>query len=110
MYPQYPPYDFYPYYPMMYQKPSLLQSMRYSLHQMNLASTIQTAQKTLYTANQLIPIIHQLQPVLHNAKTAFRVVRAVKSMQFDDIDEDIDKNVHVETQPFENMYPTKKPS
>ena len=23
---------------------------------------------------------------------------------------DIDKNVHVETQPFENMYPTKKPS
>ena len=37
MYPQYPPYDFYPYYPpMMYQKPSLLQSMRYSLHQMNL--------------------------------------------------------------------------
>ena len=25
-------------------------------------------------------------------------------------DEDIDKNVHVETQPFENMYPTKKPS
>ena len=71
MYPQYPPYDFYPYYPMMYQKPSLLQSMRYSLHQMNLASTIQTAQKTLYTANQLIPIIHQLQPVYTMPKQLF---------------------------------------
>ena len=111
MYPQYPPYDFYPYYPpMMYQKPSLLQSMRYSLHEMNLSSTIQTAQKTLYTANQLIPIINQLRPVLHNAKTAFRVVKAVKSFDLDDIDEDIDKNVQVESQTFENMLPVRKPS
>ncbi len=113
-YPQYSQFDFYPYYPpmpMFYQKPSLLQSMKYSLRQMNLSSTIQTAQKTLYTANQLIPIIHQLRPVLHNAKTAFRVVKAVKSFDLDDIDKDIDQNVHVEEpQTFEHMYPERKPS
>src|SRR5699024_8020764 len=111
MYPQYPPYDFYPYYPpMMYQKPSLLQSMRYSLHQMNFSTTILISQKTLYTTNQLITIINQLRPVLHNAKTAFRVVKAVKSFDLDDIDEDIDKNVQVESQTFENMLPVSKPS
>ena len=89
MYPQYP-YDDYnfpynPYYPMMPQRPSLLQSMKYSMHQMNLSSTIRAAQKTLYTANQIIPIIIQLKPILHNASTAFRVAKAVKQFDFDDI-------------------------
>lgn len=106
MYPQYP-YDVYPYYdqpiyPMMPMRPSLLQSMKYSMSRMNLASTIRTAQKTLYTANQIIPIINQLRPVLHNASTAFRVVRAVKQFDFDDIDEEINQNVQQE-QVFENM-------
>lgn len=63
MYPQYPqiPYEYPPYqsmpmmYPMM-QKPSLLQSMKYSLNQLSMSSTIRTAQKTLYTVNQIIPI------------------------------------------------------
>ena len=55
MFPQYPD-DFnqfmpsyYPQYPMMpmYQKPSLLQSMKYSMNQISMSSTIRTAQKTL---------------------------------------------------------------
>ena len=106
MYSQYPydPYVFYqqPYYPMMPQKPSLLQSMKYSLNQISMSSTLRTAQKTLYTANQLIPIINQLRPVLHNAKTAFHVVIAVKQFDFDEIDEEIDQNIK-EEQTFENM-------
>lgn len=106
MYPQYP-YDpyFQPYYPMMPQKPSLLQSMRYSFHQASLQSTLRTAQKTLYTVNQLIPVINQLRPVIHNAKTAFRVVKAVKQFDFDEIDKDIDENINDE-QTFEHMIKT----
>jgi len=88
---------------MMPQKPSLLQSMKYSISQMNMSSTIRTAQKTLYTMNQLIPIINQLRPVIHNASTAFRVVRAVKQVNLDDIDEEIDQNVNDDSQVFENM-------
>ena len=90
MYPQYPqiPYEYPPYqsmpmmYPMM-QKPSLLQSMKYSLNQLSMSSTIRTAQKTLYTVNQIIPIVNQLRPVVHNAKTAFRVVKAVSYTHLD---------------------------
>lgn len=108
MYQQFPnnpnhivvPYYSYP--PMMY-KPSLLQSMKYSLGQISMSSTIKTAQKTLYTVNQVIPIINQLRPVLHNASTAFRVVKAVKQFDFDDIEEEIDQNISQETQTFENM-------
>lgn len=111
MYPQFPndpySYPYYPqqFYPMMPQKPSLLQSMKYSLNQMSMSSTIRTAQKTLYTVNQIIPIVNQLRPVLHNAKTAFRVVKAVKSFDLDDIDQDIDKSVHQDSEVFENMLP-----
>lgn len=110
MYPQFPQgpyqYPFYPqnYYPMMPPKPSLLQSMRYSMNQMNLSSTLKTAQKTLYTVNQIIPIVNQLRPVLYNATTAFRVVKAVKQFDFDDIDDqihEVDQNV------FDNMLPTQ---
>ncbi len=111
MYPQYPndfnqfmpPY--YPQYPMMpmYQKPSLLQSMKYSLNQISMSSTLRTAQKTLYTVNQMIPIINQLRPVLHNASTAFRVVKAVKQFDFDEIDNEIDNSVNEESEVFENM-------
>ena len=64
MYPQFPgnpyPYPYMPQQSMMYpmgmmgMKPSLLQSMKYSLNQLSMSSTIRTAQKTLYTANQII--------------------------------------------------------
>lgn len=118
MYPQFPQDHYDPYFwtppiypmPIIAPKPSLLQSMKYSLGQMNLSSTIKTAQKTLYTANQIIPIIYQLRPVLHNAKTAFRVVKAVKQFDLDDIDADIEQNVQAtnDNTVFENMMPTSK--
>lgn len=98
----FPPY--YPYPPMMY-KPSLLQSMRHSLNQISMSSTLRTAQKTLYTVNQVIPIINQMRPVLHNASTAFRVVKAVKSFDFDD---EIDQSLSQDQQTFENMLPQEK--
>lgn len=115
MYPKYPqiPYEYPPYqsmpmmYPMM-QKPSLLQSMKYSLNQLSMSSTIRTAQKTLYTVNQIIPIVNQLRPVVHNAKTAFRVVKAVKQFDFEDVSEEIDQNVNEDSPVFQNMFPKEK--
>ena len=73
-----------------------------------MSSTIRTAQKTLYTANQIIPIVNQLRPVLHNATTAFRVVKAVKQFDFDDLDEEIDQSINQESEVFENMLPQEK--
>ena len=111
MYPQFPgnpyPYPYMPQQSMMYpmgmmgMKPSLLQSMKYSLNQLSMSSTIRTAQKTLYTANQI-------RPVLHNATTAFRVVKAVKQFDFDDLDEEIDQSINQESEVFENMLPQEK--
>lgn len=89
--PYYPPY-----YPPIYQRPSLLQQVRYSLNQMNLQSSIHTAQKTIYTINQIIPIVYQLRPVLHNAKAAFKVAQVVKNIDLDDIDQSVDP--HIQTQ------------
>ena len=110
MYPEFPesPYLYsYPqqpyFYPMMPQKPSLLQSMKYSMNRMNLSSTLRTAQKTIYTVNQIIPIVNQLKPVLHNASTAFKVVKAVKQFDFDEIDDEIDHNVTQDKVTFKNM-------
>ena len=85
--------------------------MKTSMGQLSMSSTIRTAQKTLYTANQLIPIINQLRPVLHNATTAFRVVKAVKTFDFDEIDQEIDQSIQEspkennenEDKVFENM-------
>ena len=64
MYPQYPqiPYEYPPYqsmpmmYPMM-QKPSLLQSMKYSLNQLSMSSTIRTAQKPFILLIKLYPLL-----------------------------------------------------
>ena len=108
MYPQFPgnpyPYPYMPQQSMMYpmgmmgMKPSLLQSMKYSLNQLSMSSTIRTA----------IPIVNQLRPVLHNATTAFRVVKAVKQFDFDDLDEEIDQSINQESEVFENMLPQEK--
>jgi hypothetical protein len=86
---------------MMPRKPSLLQSMKNSMQQLNMSSTLRTAQKTLYTMNQIIPIINQLRPVIHNASTAFRVAKAVRSINDEGLDEEIDN--HLNEQQFENM-------
>ncbi|MCD7951070.1 MAG: hypothetical protein LUG12_12550 [Erysipelotrichaceae bacterium] len=74
------PYDSYDYYYPIYYRPTLLQSLKYSLNNINISKTLETAQKTLYTANQIIPIINQLRPVISNAKTALRVAKAVKEI------------------------------
>lgn len=111
MYPQYPnnfPNSYYPpyysQYPMMSQpKPSLLNSVKYSISRVSMSTTLRTAQKTLYTVNQIIPIINQLRPVLHNASTAFKVVKAVKEFDFDEIDDEIVNNVNENTETFKNM-------
>ncbi len=71
------PYEDYYY---IYYQPTLMQSIKYSLNQVNAAKILEGAQKTLYTANQIIPIINQLRPVVSNAKTAFRVAKAVKEI------------------------------
>ena len=110
MYPQFPgnpyPYPYMPQQSMMY--PMGMMGMKYSLNQLSMSSTIRTAQKTLYTANQIIPIVNQLRPVLHNATTAFRVVKAVKQFDFDDLDEEIDQSINQESEVFENMLPQEK--
>lgn len=103
---QYDPYTYYypnAFYPIYPQKPTLLQSMRNLSQQMNISSTIRTAQKTLYTVNQIIPIINQLRPIIHNASTAFKVAKAVKSFNDEGLDEEIDHDLTNETQQFENM-------
>ncbi len=76
----------------------------------NMQSTLRTAQKTINTMNQVIPIIYQVRPILSNAKTAFRVIKAVNQMDLSptlekEIDEAISKNTNPsKTSPnFENM-------
>ncbi len=45
---------------------------------LNFASILDGTQKTLSIINQAIPIIYQLKPLYQNAKTAFKVVNAIK--------------------------------
>ena len=40
--------------------------------------------------------------------TAFRVVKAVKQFDFDDLDEEIDQSINQESEVFENMLPQEK--
>lgn len=109
MYPQYP--DDYRYYypqsynqyPMMYKKPSLLENMKYSVHQFSMSSTLRTTQRTLYTVNQIIPIIYQLRPVIQNASTAFKIVKTVKQFDFDEIDKEISNNFTDESETDKNV-------
>lgn len=91
---QYYPSPMYPY-PM--QKRSIIP--------LNWHSTLKTAQKTIYTINQVIPVIYQVRPIIHNAKTAFRVIKAVNEMDLSpSFDQEIDQAIHTNTSPeFENM-------
>ncbi len=106
MYPEYPDYMnynnynnypmYYPY-PPMPRKPPLLYQMRNSLTRTSWNTTLKNTQKTIYTINQIIPIVYQLKPVLTNATQAFRIAKAVKQFDFDDIDNQI-------TQPDSETY------
>ena len=77
----FPPYYYQPIVP--YQPQMFL---RNKLAGPKLASALRTAQKTISTASKVIPAIYQMQPVINNARTAFKVAKAMKSM---DMSEDI---------------------
>lgn len=75
---------------------------------MDLKRTLNTASKTIYTVNQIIPLVYQVGPIISNARNAFRVIKAVNTMNSVDLDE-IDREVSVENkeanteETFENM-------
>ena len=95
MYPEYYDYNLYnPYtmyypYPQMIKRPPLIYQMRNSLNKVTWTSSLKNAQKTIYTVNQIIPIIYQLKPVISNASQAFKIAKAVKQFDFDEIDNQI---------------------
>lgn len=76
-----------------------------SIVPLNLQSTLRTAQKTLNTVNQIIPVIYQVRPILNNAKTAFRVIKAVNQMDLSpSYDQEIDEAINTSSSlEFENM-------
>lgn len=64
------------YYPYNYPKsPNIFTNFR----RINWATILDGTQKTLGIINQTIPIIYQIKPLITNAKTAFKVVNALKS-------------------------------
>ena len=99
MYPEYPYYNQYNNYPMyypyppIYKKTPLIYQMRNSINKTTWSTTLKNTQKTIYTINQIIPIVYQLKPVLSNASQAFKIAKAVKQFDFDEIDSQI-------TQPY----------
>ena len=93
--------NYYPTYmpPMPYKKRGI---------PLDIQTTLRTAQKAIFTMNQLIPVIYQVRPILHNAKTAFRVIKAVKQMDLDSdpyLDQEIDEALQntQSSASFENM-------
>ena len=67
--------------------------MKSKLFSGGIASTIQTAQKGLNTANQIIPIVNQIRPVWTNARTMFKVAKAVNNMEDLNWDNEIDQAI-----------------
>lgn len=100
MYHEYPYYDPYNNYPMYYpyspmpRKPPLLYQMKNSLQRTSWSTTLRNTQKTIYTINQIIPIVYQLKPVISNASQAFKIAKAVKQFDFDNIDKEITEINH----------------
>lgn len=104
----YPPMSSYPY-PQnnMFMPPM----QKRGIIPMNMQSTLRTAQKAIVTFNQIIPVIYQVRPILYNAKTAFRVIKAVKQMDLEpeydqQFDKEIDEALNLESNSsnqFENM-------
>ncbi len=92
----------------MYQNSMMpMNSFKRGLIPFNMQTTLRTAQKAIVTFNQVIPVIYQVRPIVSNAKTAFRVIKAVKQMDLDpSFDQEIDdalKNTPYESTHFENM-------
>ena len=64
------------YYPYYYPKPHGILS---NFKKMNWSHLLDGTQKTLSIINQAIPVIYQIKPLITNAKTAFKIVNAIKN-------------------------------
>ena len=62
------------YYPNNYR----FNNLRHSFRNINFKSILDGTQKTLSIINQAIPVIYQIKPLINNAKTAFKVINAIK--------------------------------
>lgn len=60
--------NYYPYYG----------NFKNNYRKINFKNLLDGTQKTLSIINQAIPIIYQIKPLYENAKTAFRVMNAIK--------------------------------
>ena len=74
-------------YPYNYPKPPGIIS---NFKRMNWSHLLNSTQKTLSIINQAIPVIYQIKPLINNAKTAFKVVNAIKE---DTKKEEIKENI-----------------
>ena len=63
------------YYPYNYSRRNNLIS---NIKNIKISSILDGTQKVLNIINQTIPIIYQIKPIYQNAKTAFKVVNALK--------------------------------
>lgn len=87
------------YYPYNYR----FNNIRHGFKNINFKSILDGTQKTLSIINQAIPVIYQIKPLINNAKTAFKVINAIK--EEDPIkSEDIKETKKVE--PHKNNSPT----
>lgn len=91
-YPMYNPRGFTTPYPYMPQRVAPFRRLGANI---DLKRTLNTATKTIYTVNQVIPLIYQVAPIVNNARNAFRVIKAVNTMNRVDLDE-IDREVTVD--------------
>ena len=51
----------------------------HNFKRINCKSLLDGTNKTLSVINQAIPVIYQIKPLINNAKTAFKVISAIKN-------------------------------
>ena len=77
------------------------------LKKINWSSFLDSTQKTLGVINQAIPIFYQIKPLYENAKTALRVVNAIRE---DDTKVNVVKQNKVETKKVEPKVNSNSPT
>ena len=87
------------YYPYNYQA----NLFRHNFRKINLRNILDGTQKTLSIINQAIPVIYQIRPLINNAKTAFRVINAIKD---DDIETTSSTKQNKKVEPHNSNGPT----
>ena len=87
------------YYPYNYQA----NLFRHNFRKINLRNILDGTQKTLSIINQVIPVIYQIRPLINNAKTAFRVMNAIKD---DDIETTSSTKPNKKVEPHNSNGPT----